>query len=149
MLHDKSTTFLSELKNYFSSNEKSVQTLFTELCSLKISDRQITAELLETKITVTGENTCLCPKCKTAQVRFYPRVAKCTDVNCGLVVFRNISKKPLSDGLITDLLTKGKTTVIKGFKSQAGKTFDAALKFDENYRVTYNFPAKKAGKEKK
>jgi hypothetical protein len=30
-------------QNYFSSNEKSVQTLFTELCSLKISDRQFRA----------------------------------------------------------------------------------------------------------
>ncbi|MDR1181502.1 MAG: topoisomerase C-terminal repeat-containing protein, partial [Bacteroidales bacterium] len=73
----------------------------------------------------------------------------CADANCGLVVFRNISEKQLSDGQITDLLTKGKTAVIKGFKSKAGKTFDAALKFDENYRVTYDFPVKKAGKGKK
>jgi DNA topoisomerase-3 len=47
------------------------------------------------------------------------------------------------------LLTKGKTAVIKGFKSKTGKAFDAALKFDENYRITYDFPAKKVGKEKK
>ena len=41
--------------------------------------RQITAELLDTKITATGdENACLCPKCKNAKVRFYPKVAKCT-----------------------------------------------------------------------
>jgi DNA topoisomerase-3 len=117
--------------------------------AIEVYTRQITSELLETKIAVTGENTCLCPKCKTAQVRFYPKVAKCADANCGLVVFRNISEKQLSDGQITDLLTKGKTAVIKGFKSKAGKAFDAALKFDENYRVTYDFPAKKAGKGKK
>jgi DNA topoisomerase-3 len=55
----------------------------------------------------------------------------------------------LSDKQILELLTKGKTTVIKGFKSKAGKTFDAALKFDENYRVTFDFPekTKKFGKK--
>jgi hypothetical protein len=42
-------------------------------------------------------------------------------------------------------LTKGKTAVINGFKSKAGKVFAAALKFDENYRVTFDF----AGKTKK
>jgi DNA topoisomerase-3 len=117
--------------------------------AIEVYTRQITAELLETKITVADENTCLCPKCKTAHVRFYPKVAKCADANCGLVVFRNISEKQLSDGQITELLTKGKSGVIKGFKSKAGKTFDAGLKFDDSYRVTFNFPEKKAGKGKK
>ena len=110
--------------------------------AIEIYTRQITAELLETKIAVADENTCLCPKCKTADVRFYPKVAKCTDANCGLVVFRSISEKQLSDGQITELLTKGKTGVIKGFKSKAGKAFNAALKFDENYRVTFDFENK-------
>jgi len=39
MLPNQSTTIISELKNYFSSNEKSIQTLFTELRSLKISGK--------------------------------------------------------------------------------------------------------------
>jgi DNA topoisomerase-3 len=117
--------------------------------AIEVYTRQITAELLETRIPANDENTCLCPKCKTAQIRFYPKVAKCTDANCGLVVFRSISEKQLSDGQITDLLTKGKTGSIKGFKSKAGKTFNAALKFDENYRVTYDFSEKNVGKGKK
>jgi DNA topoisomerase-3 len=117
--------------------------------TIEVYTRQITTELQETKIVVIGENTCLCPKCKTVQVRFYPKVAKCTDANCGLVVFRNVSEKQLSDGQIMDLLTKGRTAVIKGFKSKAGKLFEAALKFDENFRVMYDFSGKKAGKGKK
>jgi DNA topoisomerase-3 len=111
--------------------------------------RQITAELLDTKIAVADENSCVCPKCKTAHVRSYPKVAKCSDQNCGLVVFRHMSEKQLSDGQITELLTKGKTAVIKGFKSKSGKSFDAALKFDENYRVTFDFAEKKGTKRKK
>jgi DNA topoisomerase-3 len=47
------------------------------------------------------------------------------------------------------LLTKGKTGAIKGFKSKAGKMFNAALKFDENYRIVFDFPDKTAGKGKK
>ena len=39
MLRHKSTTKISELKNYFSSNEKIFQTLFRELHCLRISDR--------------------------------------------------------------------------------------------------------------
>ena len=40
MLQHKSTTIISELKNYFSSSEKIFQTLLTELRFLKISDKQ-------------------------------------------------------------------------------------------------------------
>jgi DNA topoisomerase-3 len=114
--------------------------------AIEVYTKQITVELLETKITVTEENTCLCPKCKTAQVRFYAKVVKCTDLNCGLTVFRSKSEKQLSDKQITDLLTKGKTGIIKGFKSRNGKSFDAALKFDADYQVVFDFAEKKGKK---
>ncbi|GHT03228.1 hypothetical protein FACS189423_03650 [Bacteroidia bacterium] len=42
-----------------------------------------------------------------------------------------------------ELLTKGKTGVINGFKSKAGKVFPAALKFDDEYKVTFDFSDKK------
>jgi DNA topoisomerase-3 len=82
-----------------------------------------------------------------SQVRFYPKVAKCTNANCGLVVFRNRSEKELSDKQITELLTKGKTGIIKGFKSKNGKSFDAALKFDDDYQVVFDFCDKKRKKQ--
>jgi DNA topoisomerase-3 len=63
-----------------------------------------------------------------------------------LIVFRSKSEKQLSDKQITDLLTTGKTPVIKGFKSKAGKSFDAPLKFDDNFQVVFDFYAKKARK---
>ena len=117
--------------------------------AIEIYARQITTELLNTKIEVADNNTCLCPKCKSAQVRFYPKIAKCMDEHCGLVVFHSKSEKELTDKQITELLTKGKTAVIKGFKSKAGKAFDAGLKLDENYQVVFDFPEKNAGKGKK
>jgi len=108
--------------------------------------RQITAELLNTNISVSDENAPLCPKCKIANVIFRPKVAKCTDQNCGLIIFRTISEKTLSDKQITDLLTKGKTGIIKNFKSKNGKSFDAALKFDENFKTVFDFSDKKEKK---
>ena len=58
------------------------------------------------------------------------------------VVFRKVAEKELSDKQITDLLANGKTSVIKGFKSKAKKPFDAALMFDAEYKVTFDFPKK-------
>jgi DNA topoisomerase-3 len=114
--------------------------------AIEVYTRQVTKELLETKIAVTDENALLCPKCKTAKIRFYPKVVKCTDEQCGLLVFRNVSEKQLSDPQITELLTKGKTAVIKNFKSKNGKSFDAALTFNDDFQVVFDFPDKKEKK---
>jgi DNA topoisomerase-3 len=108
--------------------------------TIEIYTKQITTELLETKIEVADRNAPICPKCRTAQVRFYPKVVKCADPNCGLTVFRSKSEKELTEKQIVELLSKGKTAVINGFKSKAGKVFAAALKFDENWQVVFDFP---------
>lgn len=108
--------------------------------------KEIVSELLQTILSASfggGQGEVLCPKCKTAHIRFYPKVAKCSDESCGLVVFRNKSEKELTDKQITELLTKGKTAIIKGFKSKNGKAFDAILKFNENYQVVFDFPERK------
>ena len=119
--------------------------------AVEVYARQITAELLETKIELADSNTPICPKCKTAHVRFYSKVVKCTDTNCGLTVFRTKSEKELTDKQITELLTKLKTSVINGFKSKVkeGKVFPAALKFDEKWQTVFDFPEKDVGKRKK
>ncbi|MDR1170585.1 MAG: topoisomerase C-terminal repeat-containing protein, partial [Prevotellaceae bacterium] len=116
--------------------------------AINVYTQQITSELLDTKIAVADENACLCPKCKTARVRFYPKVVKCADEKCGLVIFRTRSDRQLIDRQITDLLTTGKTSVIKGFKSKSGKSFDAALKFDEISKL-FLISRLKRGKNKK
>ena len=113
--------------------------------AINVYTKQITAELLNASISISlgrGQEA-LCPKCKAAKVLFFPKVVKCADPNCGLVLFRTVSEKQLSGHQITELLTKGKTSVIKGFKNRSGKAFDAALMFDENYRVVFEFAGKK------
>lgn len=109
---------------------------------IEVYATQITAELLALQLSFASAGDCPCPKCKTGRILFYPKVAKCSNVDCSVIVFRNKSDKELTDKQITELLTKGKTALIKGFKSKAGKSFDAFLAFDEEYRVTFVFPEK-------
>ena len=116
--------------------------------SIEVYAAQITTELLEKKIE--GGNTresCPCPKCKNGQVVIFQKVAKCNNEACGLTVFRNKSGKDLTDGQLKDLLTKGKTGTIKGFKSKENKPFDAAVAFDAEYKAIFQFDNSKKRKK--
>ncbi|OJX87365.1 MAG: DNA topoisomerase III [Paludibacter sp. 47-17] len=116
---------------------------------IEVYAAQITTELLNSKIEGGNQReTCSCPKCKGGQVVFYQKVAKCNNESCGLTVFRNKSCKDLTDGQLKDLLAKGKTGIIKGFKSKENKPFDAAVAFDADYKMVFSFPPK-AGNSKK
>lgn len=115
---------------------------------IEVYASQITTELLESKIE--GENqreNCTCPKCKNGQVTIFPKVAKCNNESCGLTVFRNKSGKDLTDGQLLDLLNKGKTGIIKGFKSKENKSFDAIVAFDAEYKTIFQFDNSKKRKK--
>ncbi|MFR4276450.1 MAG: DNA topoisomerase III [Bacteroides thetaiotaomicron] len=115
---------------------------------IEVYAAQITTELLGTKIEGGNQReTCPCPKCKNGQVVFYQKVAKCQNEDCGLTVFRNKSGKDLTDGQLKDLLTKGKTGTIKGFKSKENKSFDAAVAFDAEYKTVFQFDNSKKRKK--
>lgn len=102
--------------------------------------RRITADLLASeKLFRARETTFACPKCGKGSMRFYAKVVKCDNEACALPVFRQVAGKLLSDKEITDLLTEGRTAVLHGFKSKQGKSFDAALAFDEEFRVKFIF----------
>ena len=118
---------------------------------IEVYAAQITTELLNTTISIaSATDGPVCPKCKQGHVLFFNKIAKCSDVDCSLKVFRNICNKQLTDKQITELVTKGKTSVIKGLQGKSGKTFDATLTFDAQFNVTFSFPDKGAqGKAKK
>ena len=102
--------------------------------------RRITADLLASeKLFRARETTFACPKCGKGSMRFYAKVVKCDNETCALPVFRQVAGKLLSDKEITDLLTEGCTAVLHGFKSKQGKSFDAALAFDEEFRIKFIF----------
>ena len=115
---------------------------------IEVYTRQITAELLSVQLSVATGETCPCPKCGSGRILFYPKVAKCSNVDCTLTIFRNKCDKQLSDKQIVELVTKRKTGLIKGFKGKNGKAFDASLVLDEQFNVVFSFPEKKAKPKK-
>ena len=117
---------------------------------IEVYAAQITAELLESKIEGGNKReSCPCPKCKSGQVTIFQKVAKCNNESCGLTVFRNKSGKDLTDGQLKELLTKGKTGTIKGFKSKENKPFDATVTFDAAYKTGFSFPPKTGNSKKR
>ena len=119
---------------------------------IEVYAAQITEELLQVQVSVADGRHIPCPKCRSGRILLYPKVAKCSNVDCGLTVFRGKGEKQLTDSQITDLVTKGKTSLIKGFRSREGKPFDAYLTFDKDFRTVYGFPPrtdKPKGKERR
>ena len=108
--------------------------------AIEVYAAQITEELLQVQVSVADAEHIPCPKCHFGRILFYPKVAKCSNVDCSLTVFRNKGEKQLTDSQIADLVTKGRTALIKGFRSKEGKTFDAYLTFDKKFRTVYEFP---------
>ncbi|MCA4529042.1 type IA DNA topoisomerase [Bacteroides ovatus] len=119
--------------------------------AIEVYASQITSELLDmTFERQDNRRSCPCPKCKSGNVVIYNKVAKCQNENCGLTVWRSIAKKELTDGQLTDLLISGKTAFIKGFvSSKTGSTFEAAVKFDADYKTVFEFSQNKGGSKKR
>lgn len=100
-------------------------------------------ELMSESVSIPSEGGIMCPKCKKSDVIILQKVAKCKDEKCGLTVFRSLCEKNLTETQIKDLLTKGKTGLIKGLKSKVGKLFDASLHFDSDFKTVLKFPENK------
>ena len=119
--------------------------------AIEIYTKQITTELLASDKLFTHKGSeCPCPKCKTGRMQFFGKVVRCDNAACGLPVFRVKAGKTLSDAEITELLTKGRTGVIKGCNSKQGKKFSAAVAFDGEFNTVFEFPeGDKTGKSTK
>ena len=57
------------------------------------------------------------------------------------MVWKEIAGKKLTEKQIHTLIAKGKTGVIKGFKSKKGNKFDARLKLGPECKAAFDFPA--------
>ncbi len=81
-----------------------------------------------------------CPKCKTAKLRENKFGVFCSDKEkCGFAIFAKIAGKTISSRAIHELLSNGKTKLIKGFTKKAGGKFDAALVLTNEFKVTFDF----------
>ena len=88
-----------------------------------------------------------CPKCGQQSVGIYAKVAKCRHETYGFHVFRDVCGILLSEDHIRDLISSGRTPILKGLTSKAGKKFNARLVLGEDYATSFEFENKK-GKQR-
>ena len=88
-----------------------------------------------------------CPKCGQQSVGIYAKVAKCRHETCGFHVFREVCGILLSEDNIRDLISSGRTPILKGLTSKAGKKFNARLVLGEDYATSFEFENNK-GKQR-
>lgn len=111
--------------------------------------REITAELLGCdRLFSHKDSGCQCPRCKHGTMQFFGKVVRCSNKECGMPVFKQVAGKLLTDSDITDLLTKGKTRTLNGFTSKQGKSFSAAIAFDENFNTKFVFAERKTAEKR-
>ena len=87
-----------------------------------------------------------CPKCGQQSVGIYAKVAKCRHESCGFHVFREVCGILLSEDNIRDLISSGRTPILKGLTSKAGKKFNARLVLKDDYTTTFEFEQNKKRK---
>ena len=81
------------------------------------------------------ETTVPCPKCGKMLMKTQWRY----ECACGFKIWHTVAKVELSEEVMKELLTTGKTKQkIAGFTSKAGNTFDTCLKY-ENDQISFDF----------
>ena len=123
------------LKNIFNNKN----TIDDVLNKVKEEVRQGIKKEKEIEIFASTKETIgYCPICngtlKENQKSYYCENWK----ECGFSIWKQFSGKKLSATLIKELLEKGYTKKLKGFKSKNGKNFDARLILEDN-RVKFKF----------
>ena len=103
----------------------------------------ICEELLSLASEQKSYPTYRCPKCGSESVGIYAKVAKCRNKDCNFHIFREVCGTLLSEDNIRDLLTTGRTPILNGLTSKAGKKFNARLILNEDYTTSFEFESRK------
>ena len=82
----------------------------------------------------------ICPKCGK-EMRELSWGWGCTGYNdgCRFSISNEIAHKKITADQAKQLLERGETDLIRGFRSNAGNSFDAKLTFDDDKKVTFKF----------
>ena len=81
------------------------------------------------------ETKLACPKCGQLMMKSQWRY----ECACGFSIWHTVAKVELSEEIMNELFTTGKTKhKVLGFTSKAGNVFDACLKY-ENEQISFDF----------
>ena len=108
--------------------------------------KHVTDEFLHSDLqpVMTGKQTVIeCPLCHQGHIRIFDKVANCSNEKCDFHIFRTVAGKKLTNSEVSDLILKGQTRELSGFKGKDGKPFKAKLKRDDKGSVCFVFNQKK------
>lgn len=84
------------------------------------------------------ETNLICPRCKEKKLFKSQWYYEC-DFQCGFRVGHTVAQVPISEEIMQELFTTGKTkNKITGFMSKAGNQFDTCLKYEDE-RIQFDF----------
>ena len=126
------------------NNESNAEAFQKEM---EIYATSITNELLQTAIAQENLPSLVCPKCKKQQLIIRDKIVKCTDEVCNWVQFRNVCGVQVGITDIESLVNTGRTSLIRGMKSKAGKKFDAYIVLNEKAESSFEFEKSKLPKK--
>nr|BDT28828.1 type IA DNA topoisomerase [Bacteriovorax sp. HI3] len=92
------------------------------------------------KVPAKVSNLGPCPVCG-AEIKDFPKSYSCSrwKEGCQFTIWKVVAKKKLSETQVKKLMADKKTDLIKGFKSKAGKPFDAYLTMNKEGKVEFEF----------
>lgn len=109
-------------------------------------DKDETGKVIGIKFLFEDDNVELkdlkCPKCSNPIIKnrfgYHCKNYSKDEGGCSFYVGR-IAGLVLNDEQINELITNKKTQKIAGFTGKSGNAFEAALKFDENFNIVFDF----------
>ncbi|MCX2679629.1 DNA topoisomerase 3 [Galbibacter sp. EGI 63066] len=107
----------------------------------------ITDELLQTSIAKDNLPKLVCPKCKNRHLVIWDKIVKCPGEGCNWLQFRKVCGVQIGMTNIESLVSKGKTSLIKGMKSRSGKKFNAYIILDDKAESSFEFEKNKTYKK--
>lgn len=132
--------FLEQIKKFVSKiiHDVPTQVKQSESLTLQVASQKDTEQQAELDAQIG-----VCPICKTGKIVDKGKFYGCTNYKatdpCTFSLPKKWSEKALGKTAIKDLITKGTTTKLKGFKSKkTGKKFDAKLTIKEG-KLSFDF----------
>jgi DNA topoisomerase III len=92
----------------------------------------------------------LCPKCKKGVLQKSEKNYYCSNYpkknadgtdghGCTFTIWTLVAKKKITQNTVRQVAEKGKSSLVKGFKSKAGKEFSAFLVLKEDWQIGFEF----------
>ena len=115
---------------------------------MKIGGSLQVADLSETNIAGIQ-----CPKCKKGELRKAEKNYYCSNYpkkngdgvqteGCTFTIWTLVAGKKITENTVRQIAEKGKSSLVKGFKSKAGKDFSAFLVLKEDWQISFEFEQK-------